>query len=632
MVLKRLICSMKIFRILIFIFFTSFKLFVFSQEKTIDSLQSIVNKDICNNKEVFYNEIALQYSLLGNFANTDLYLDSALIYAEKNKNHSELSKSYILKGRINLQLSEYSKAFDLLNKALMIAQNNNDFKGEYYALLLIANYHEMQGNQSKAVNYTMQCANLCINKLQFQYFPQLFLKFSNFYYKKVEYNKAYYFAILSLRSAEYYNTKKIQVEALINLGNLSTLVLNNNEKALDYYLKANTISEMASDVVKNAIILKNIANIYYQKQQFEKAQKYYEIAEKKFIQMNYQFQLNDLYQNLAIIYKSQSNFELANLYFTKSIKISTNINDWEMLANTKAYYAEFLLTSNKLANVENLLLSSLDIADSLQFILIKKLGCKILSSYYSKTNKYKESVKYYEIYTSINDSLINIEKVKTISALEYKFETEKKEKILLQKSYEIESKNKLIFFSMFVIVVITALLILIIVFYLKIKKKNSLLLKHNIEIAEILRKQKDSTSVKDDNSKEVKNTKYNTSSLDEQAKNILYQKIINVLEDEKLYLDNDLSLDKFAEYLGTNRTYLSQIINEFAGVNFNTFINKYRVNEARLYLSNPENADIPIKTLYDKFGFTSNKYFYEIFKKETGISPNFYRTEILKKN
>lgn len=619
----------------IFFFFVLFLLngiTGFSQENTIDSLQNIINKKNCKNKDVLYNEIALNYSLLGNFPKTKTFLDSAIIHSEINNNNSELSKSYILKGRINLQLSEYSKAYLYLNKALIIARKNNDFKGEYYALLLIANYHEMQGNQSKAEEYTLQCFNLCVNKLQFQHFPQIFLKYSNFYFKKAEYNKAYYFAILSLNSAEYYNTKKIEIEALINLGNLSTLVLNNNEKALEYYLKANKISVTISDLVKDAIVIKNIANIYYQKQEFETALNYYEIAEKKFIQMNYQFQLNDLYQNIAFIYKSQGNFELANINFIKSIKISTNINDLELLAETKANYAAFLLAWNKPDNVEKLLLSSLSISDSLNFIVNKKLCSKILSSYYSKVGNYKESVKYYEKFITINDSLINIEKVKTISELEYRFETEKKEKSLLLKNYEIEAKNKQLFFSMFVIFIISSILALIIMFNLKIKKKNNLLLKHNLEIVDILRKQKAVTKSIDENIIEIKNIKYNTSSLDEQSKNKLYQKIVTVLENEKIYLDNELSLDKFAEHIDTNRTYLSQIINEFAGVNFNTFINKYKVNEARLYLSNPENSDIPIKTLYDKFGFGSNKYFYEIFKKETGISPNFYRTEILKKN
>jgi len=128
--------------------------------------------------------------------------------------------------------------------------------------------------------------------------------------------------------------------------------------------------------------------------------------------------------------------------------------------------------------------------------------------------------------------------------------------------------------------------------------------------------------------KQNNNIKYTTSSLGDKEKDLLLNRLLQLLKEDKVYKDQDISLEKLSEKIGTNRTYLSQIINDYASSNFNTFINSFRIDDARAFLADPKNQNLPIKSIYDKFGFKSDKYFCEVFKKQTGFTPFVFRKDI----
>lgn len=79
--------------------------------------------------------------------------------------------------------------------------------------------------------------------------------------------------------------------------------------------------------------------------------------------------------------------------------------------------------------------------------------------------------------------------------------------------------------------------------------------------------------------------------------------------------------------LGTNRTYISKIINKFADKSFWGYINMYRIAEATRILSDMNN-DIQIKNLYEILGYNSAASFFRVFREETGITPSKYREEV----
>jgi len=102
-------------------------------------------------------------------------------------------------------------------------------------------------------------------------------------------------------------------------------------------------------------------------------------------------------------------------------------------------------------------------------------------------------------------------------------------------------------------------------------------------------------------------------------------KIDERLKRDQLYMDPDITLDSLAETLEVMPRDLSMIINRHFGANFYTFINSYRIGEAKKMLKDPAKRDTTITDIYLAVGFNSKSVFYTFFKKLEGITPTKYR-------
>lgn len=88
------------------------------------------------------------------------------------------------------------------------------------------------------------------------------------------------------------------------------------------------------------------------------------------------------------------------------------------------------------------------------------------------------------------------------------------------------------------------------------------------------------------------------------------------------FTNNDMSLAVLAGQFETNTKYLSEIINKHYNVNFNTYINKLRINFIVNKLkSDPNFMNYKISYLAEACGFSSHSSFATIFKSVTGIAP-----------
>jgi ligand-binding sensor domain-containing protein/AraC-like DNA-binding protein len=106
-------------------------------------------------------------------------------------------------------------------------------------------------------------------------------------------------------------------------------------------------------------------------------------------------------------------------------------------------------------------------------------------------------------------------------------------------------------------------------------------------------------------------------------------KLIHLMDEEKLFLDPDLTLNKLSLRLRVHYNHLSRIINERFGLSYNDFINKYRVEEARKKLTAPEEKESTILDIAYSTGFYSKSVFNAAFKKFTGMTPTEYRKKHL---
>ncbi len=109
-----------------------------------------------------------------------------------------------------------------------------------------------------------------------------------------------------------------------------------------------------------------------------------------------------------------------------------------------------------------------------------------------------------------------------------------------------------------------------------------------------------------------------------ERENLFHHKLLLKLESEKVYRDEDITLNTLARQLGAQPWELSRVINEVMNQNFWTLINGYRIREAQELLSAMDRNDRSVLDICYDVGFNSKSSFYRAFKKFTGMTPNEY--------
>ncbi|HEY6907614.1 MAG TPA: AraC family transcriptional regulator, partial [Ignavibacteriaceae bacterium] len=129
--------------------------------------------------------------------------------------------------------------------------------------------------------------------------------------------------------------------------------------------------------------------------------------------------------------------------------------------------------------------------------------------------------------------------------------------------------------------------------------------------------------------KELPKTKNDNASISDEESDIYLRKLLDFMSVEKPYLTSTLTLKELSERLDINPRILSKIINEKKNQNFFDFINTYRIDDAKLILSNPVNRKMTILEVLYGVGFNSKSVFNTTFKKYTGVTPTEYRKRYL---
>ncbi len=113
---------------------------------------------------------------------------------------------------------------------------------------------------------------------------------------------------------------------------------------------------------------------------------------------------------------------------------------------------------------------------------------------------------------------------------------------------------------------------------------------------------------------------------EERVEEIMSQ-IESLMQETKQYRDQELSIYNLSKELEINKTYLSYVINEKKGQNFSSFINHYRINEAKILLHDKEMENYTIEGIANTVGFNSKSSFNAAFKKYEGMTPSEYKKQ-----
>ena len=114
--------------------------------------------------------------------------------------------------------------------------------------------------------------------------------------------------------------------------------------------------------------------------------------------------------------------------------------------------------------------------------------------------------------------------------------------------------------------------------------------------------------------KNMSNTKFDS----------LYADILNYFSEKKPYCNPDFTIEQLAKDIDSNVKYVSNVIKIKENVNFNAFLNKYRINHVKEMIEMNYQNKYTLGYIYFKSGFRNQSTFNKAFKNIEGITPSKY--------
>lgn len=541
--------------------------------------------------------------------------DSAMVYALKLKAYSENSniadqkfRAFSMQGRIFETIGQHDSAMICFKKMLNIATDNKDTSRilEAYNRVYIS-FSSLSENDSssKYLQKGRQLSSLKGDTVMLAVFESALGQF----FQDNELNDSANFHFI--RAAKYFES----VNDSLNLA-LSYRNIGNSLKRLDflneagkYYKKALHLQLKLNNLVETGLDLNNLATIYKALNQ-DSAQIYFLWAMKvlentKSIEPQLMVRFN--YANFL---KSKNKFDEAMSLYKEVYELSleNNIIKGQLLSlNLMAKTSSALKKNN---DAQEYFRQAIEIA-------IKKKSNSDLKRLYREVFEFNLGVgdiekarEFFGKWEVLSDSLNSAEQKESIIRYQTLYETEKKEKenSELRNSIQIKARNNII------ILIVGIGLFIILVFFIYISRQKNNYLKLLISRTQL---KLEHYRLEADKTSESKNEKIEDNKLE--------KAIVKLMDEEKVYLNPQLTLEMVAEATSSNRKNVSQAISNCFGMNFNSLINFYRIEIAKKLLVDPDFKNFKMEAIGYKAGFNTRQNFYLAFNKFVGISPAEYQ-------
>lgn len=243
--------------------------------------------------------------------------------------------------------------------------------------------------------------------------------------------------------------------------------------------------------------------------------------------------------------------------------------------------------------------------------------------------RYREALDYFKSYHSQADSIFNVERERSINELRVRYDAERQENMLRKSEIDLIRQQRR--FQLLLLLLLFAVGISTVV-YILYRRKDKMYKQIVRQQYEFLKKEKKAAQpAMPPPGPTSPQTEKPSPDRDEHAVRDaeLFARIEYLMQTEGVYRQNDLTIERLAERLDTNRTYISRAINQQAGKAFSSYVNSYRIDEAVRRLSDVDD-DTPLKALAQTLGYNHLQTFYTSFQSAIGMPPSKYREKLLK--
>lgn len=428
----------------------------------------------------------------------------------------------------------------------------------------------------------------------------------------------------SLRFAEQLSDSLSIYQTYINLGHLHDLLGQSKEsrrflqEALEYFTHHN-------DQYHIALCYQNLGISESLQGNADAGVRYLRKAVTIFSEMEGNLDLLKSYYDLGYLFLRERNYDQAKLVIDSAIQLSTAMEDlfwqasgWILKTEYAIQKGDYGLAEQYIQRTEGLI-TLLENDSKLKSFYTAKVKL------YSKTGQLEKLNNSLAQLDSITDSLIakradaNIAQFRAI----YEFDKSRQELEAINTELYFNRKilrNRSVFAFLAFVLSVVALTM-----YLNLRNKKQALLQRNLELV-TERKHHNNLLLKESVDMEVIPDNNGNGEQGENGKFLkLYKQTRAYIIKNKSYLNSDLSIADLAFSLHTNEKYISRAIAEGSGMHFSTFINTFRVNEAKKLLSDPANNQLTGDQVADKCGFSNSHTCRRNFRKITGLNPLEFR-------
>ena len=407
------------------------------------------------------------------------------------------------------------------------------------------------------------------------------------------------------------------------------LTLRNEEAGLEYAEKCYLLGRQNNEPYRIYCGAISMARNLCLNRKMEEAWRYTREADR--LSKRYDFKnRSDIYNTYGEIALEAGDYMKAGLYYEQAIR-EHGFSQAAYVVSTYVGYGRALIAQKKYKSALEKLQIGKEISEKNITSLFRREVYLLLSACYDRLGEPKEALEYYKKYTAESFRLYNEDKERTEKELMVRYETEKRNKELAQKNMLLQKEQNRV---MALVGITFVVLIVVLLFYINYRRKNRLYKQIVRESVDWLAKERQFSKRIAEQEKQLQELigkagavdggRYSGSSLNKDSQQELFGRLERLMQNDQVYKNSLFTREKMAELLGTNRTYLSQTINEQTGLTFTHYMNKYRIEEARRILADPQD-DTPIKAIAADLGFSSVTTFYTLFKAVVQMSPDQYR-------
>jgi two-component system, NtrC family, sensor kinase len=316
------------------------------------------------------------------------------------------------------------KAISFAEEAKVLAEEVQYYGGVALALKNIGIAYYYQGKDVEALDYWQQSYETYKASGDQIGEANILSNIGAIYFNQGDDAKALEYYLQSLTLAEKTKDKLRILTALNNIGGVYFNKKASHDKALQYFLKALPLAVELEDKESIGTIAVNIGEIYFEKGNDAKALEYFNQSEKAFDNSE---NSPYVYNAMGKVYVKQGKYDLAITYHNKALAIAEKLNgNLDIVQSLIGMSNAHIKYGKKEAGLANLIRAE-KLAIEGKFNKELKDIYQSLATTYSLNNDYKNAFVYQTKFSSIKDTLYNIETDKKLGSLQFDFEIRKKE-------------------------------------------------------------------------------------------------------------------------------------------------------------------------------------------------------------